>query len=362
MPSPRPVAALAALALLPLLALGACADDDDAASATTAAVTTAAPSSSTDPTTSTPTAAIAGGTRTVEGADGPIEIPANPQRIVDLMSLDHMSALGMDTAAFIGVFGADFFDDDHYLAEVLRRPDLVDPGFAFEANLEALAAAEPDLIIAPFDQIDGAPGLDAMRQIAPVLIVPTSETADPGVRHGGAASFQDWRTTMRHYGAVLDRSDEAEAYIAETEADVAALRADHGPLIDATTATEMKSTTDFVAINALSSALESGVLGTILLSELGFQPPPAQAAATIDEYGTIELSPENLGLVDGDLLFVEVREGVREFESNPLWPTLQVVKDGGVVEVGNHWEYGGAVAARVVLDDIRAALDDSPRS
>jgi iron complex transport system substrate-binding protein len=359
MPSPprRPVAALAALALL---ILGACADDDEAASATTTtAVTTAAPSSSTGPITSTPTSAIAGGTRTVEGADGPIEIPADPQRIVgDLISLDYMSALGMDTAAFIGVFGAEFFDDDHYLADVLQRPDLVDPGFAFEANLESLAAAKPDLIVAPFDQIDGAPGLDAMRQIAPVLIVPTSGTRDPGVRYGGAASFQDWRTTLRNYGAVLDRSDEAEAYIAETEADLAALRADHGPLIDATTATQMKSTTDFVAINALSSALESGVLGTILLSELGFQPPPAQAAATIDEYGTIELSPENLGLVDGDLLFVEVREGVREFESNPLWPTLQVVKDRGVIEVGNHWEYGGAVAARVVLDDVRAALDD----
>ena len=142
-----------------------------------------------------------------------------------------------------------------------------------------------------------------------------------------------------------------------TEDQLADLRADHGSLIDATTATEMKSTSDFVAINALSSALESGVLGTILLSELGFQTPPAQAAATIDEYGTIELSPENLGLVDGDLLFVEVREGVREFETNPLWPTLHVVQDGGVVEVGNHWEYGGAVAARVVLDDVRAALD-----
>ena len=137
--------------------------------------------------------------RTVQGADGPVEIPADPQRIVgDLMSLDYMSALGIDTDRFVGVFGAEFFAADHYLAEVLQRPDLVDPGFAFEANLEALAAAEPDLIIAPFDQIDGAPGLDAMREIAPVLIVPTSETRDPGVRYGGAASFQDWRTTLRH--------------------------------------------------------------------------------------------------------------------------------------------------------------------
>jgi hypothetical protein len=37
--------------------------------------------------------------------------------------------------------------------------------------------------------------------------------------------------------------------------------------------------------------------------------------------------------------------------------TLQVVQGGGVTEVGNHWEYGGAVAARAMLADISAALD-----
>jgi ABC-type Fe3+-hydroxamate transport system substrate-binding protein len=113
-----------------------------------------------------------------------------------------------------------------------------------------------------------------------------------------------------------------------------------------------------MAINALSSARTSGVLGSILLSELGFQAPDRQQALTPDEYGTIELSAENLDLVDGDLLFLEVREDARGHEDSPLWPTLGVVRDGGVVVVGNHWEYGGATAARVVLDDIEAALDD----
>ena len=112
----------------------------------------------------------------------------------------------------------------------------------------------------------------------------------------------------------------------------------------------MKSTPGFVAINALSSAREAGVLGTVLLSELGFRPPAAQAAATVDEHGSIELWPEDLGLV-------EVREDERSFESNPLWPTLEVVQQRGVHEVGNHWEYGGAAAARIVLGDLRAALD-----
>ena len=76
-----------------------------------------------------------------------------------------------------------------------------------------------------------------------------------------------------------------------------------------------------------------------------------------DEYGLVELSPENVALVDGDLVFLEVRESSTRHEDNPLWPTLQVVQADAVFPVGNHWEYGGAVAARRVLEDIDAALD-----
>ena len=347
----------AVVAAIVSIGLVGCGEDEDIASGTETAATEvpATADATSAPATSAPSA---GATRTVEGAYGPVEIPADPQRIMgDLMSLDYMSALGIDTDRFVGVFDASFFPDDHYLADVVGRDDLVDPGFQFEPNIEQIAAAEPDLIVVPFDQIDGSPALDAMGEIAPVLIVPTSETRDPAVRYGGTASFQDWRTTLRAYGTAFDMAPAAEAYIADTEALIADLRAEHGELIDTSTATEMKSTPDGYTINALSSAAESGVLGTILLSELGFQTPPQQAAATIDEYGSITLSPENLDLVDGDLLFVEVREGARTHEESPLWSTLQVVQDGGVSEVGNHWEYGGAVAARVVLADIAAALD-----
>ena len=300
------------------------------------------------------------GTRSVETAYGAVDIPADPRRIVgDLMTVDYLSALGYDTDRIVGVFDRDFFPDDHYLAGVLGSEGIVDIGSTHEPNLEAIAAAGPDLILVPFDQVEGSPVLEELREIAPLAAVPTSPgTDDPEVRFGGTASFQDWRSTIRAYADILDRGDEAEDYVAETEARVEDLRTTHADLIAATTATEAKSTPDYMAINALSSAGDSGVLGSILLSELGFASPPQQAALTPDEFGTIELSAENLDLVDGDLLFLEVREEARGHEDSPLWPTLGVVQEGGVVVVGNHWEYGGATAARVVLDDIGAALDD----
>ncbi|PZF83821.1 ABC transporter substrate-binding protein [Jiangella anatolica] len=299
------------------------------------------------------------GTRTVAGAYGDVEIPVAPRRILaDLMTLDYLVALGFDTSRIVGVFGATWFaqDPSHYLYDEVSREGLVDPGFAFEANLETVAAAEPDLILAPFDQIDGMEQQDELARIAPLLVVPTSQTRDPATRYGGTASFQDWRSTLRAYGALLELEDEAEAYIAESERLLADLRDEHADAIASTTVTEAKSTPDSMAINALSTAGESGVLGTILLSELGFTAPPQLDGVVPDEYGTIALSAENLGLVDADLLFLEVREESTEHEQSPLWPTLDVVRRDRVVIVGNHWEFGGAVAARRVIEDIDDAL------
>lgn len=299
-------------------------------------------------------------TRVAAGAYGDVEVPVEPQRIVaDLMTVDYLTALGYDTSTVVGVFEGDWFqqDEDHYLHDFFAANDPTDPGNKWEMNLEAVIGLDPDLILVPFDQIDGAEQQDELGRIAPLLVVPTSAEVPEGARATGDASFQDWRGTLRAYGDVLDRQDEAEAYIAGSDALIVQVREEHGALIDAITVTEAKSMPDAMAINALAPTTQAGVLGTILLGELGFQAPPQQAGVTPDEYGTIELSAENLDLVDADLLFLEVREGTTEHENSPLWPTLDVVKNDGVVVVGNHWEFGGAVAARRVIEDVDAALD-----
>jgi iron complex transport system substrate-binding protein len=297
-------------------------------------------------------------TRVVEGAYGEIEIPAEPQRIfADLLTVDYLTALGYDTSAIVGVFGGDWYaaEEDHYHNEAVSQEGLVDPGFTFEANLEEVAAADPDLILLPFDQIDGVETKDQLAEIAPLLAVPTSESTDSAERYAGTASFQDWRNTLRSYGTLLDREDEAEAYIAGTEELIDELRAEHGDVIDTATVVQAKSTPDYVAIQPLSS--DQGALGSILLDEIGFHEPDQLASVEPDEWGSIEIAEENTRLLDADLLYLEVREGSTEHENSPLWPTLDVVRNGGVIIVGNHWQVGGAVGAREVIADIDASLD-----
>jgi ABC-type Fe3+-hydroxamate transport system substrate-binding protein len=88
---------------------------------------------------------------------------------------------------------------------VLDRDGVVDVGSTYEPHLEAIAAARPDLILLPFDQIDGSPVLDELREIAPVAAVPTSEgTDDPAVRYGGTASFPRGRALRLLQSVVAD--------------------------------------------------------------------------------------------------------------------------------------------------------------
>jgi iron complex transport system substrate-binding protein len=307
---------------------------------------------------STPTSSTS---RTVEGAYGPIEIPTDPQRIfADLMTVDYLTALGYDTTKIIGCFDANSYRDNdaHYMHTFFAANQLADPGFQYEMNVEVIAAAKPDLILLPFDQIDGSEFTDELNKIAPMLVVPTSKTREPGTRYGGTASFQNWRSTLLAYGRVMNLEAEAREFITETEGRLAALSAEYGELISSIGVTEAKAGEDFLAINALSSAGTSGVLGTILMSELGFKAPEGQKDVKIDDYGTIELSEENVDLLDGDLLILEVRGGSTIHENSPLWDDLDVVKNDAVHTVGNHWEFGGAIAARVVIADIERILKE----
>ena len=294
----------------------------------------------------------------VDGAYGEIEIPTEPKRIVaDLMTIDYLTALGYDTSSIVGVFGGEWYaaDDDHYLHDEVSREGVIDPGFAYEENLEEVAAADPDLILLPFDQIDGAETREELAKIAPLLAVPTSE-GDAEGRYGGTASFQDWRGTLRAYGELLDREDEAEAYIEESEELLEDLRTEHADAIADTAVVEAKSTPDYVAINPLTT--EKGALGTILLRELGFHQPQQLDTVKADEWGTVEISQENTSLLDADLLFLEVREDSTQHEKSPLWKTLEVVRNDRVVIVGNQGEFGGAVGAREVIEDIDEAFTD----
>ncbi|MFN3216850.1 MAG: ABC transporter substrate-binding protein [Acidimicrobiales bacterium] len=112
--------------------------------------------------------AAVGETRTVETVDGPVEVPADPQRIVamqDQNALLPLLELGVVPVASAG-------DQDGDGQSIFRRVDDFDTsaitwiGNFREPNLEAVAEQRPDLIVT--DPFAGSDQLDQLLAIAPV--------------------------------------------------------------------------------------------------------------------------------------------------------------------------------------------------
>ena len=187
-----------------------------------------------------------------------------------------MSALGIDTDRFVGVFDASFFPARPLPRRRRRRPDLVDPGLPVRAQRRAdrgrragphRRAVRPD-----------RRGTGARRDARDRPRARSCRRARPAILPSATAGRRRSRTGARR--CALRRGvrpiAEAEEYIAETEALIADLRAEHGDAHRRHDGDRDEEHPRRRTRSTPSAArTESGVLGTILLSELGFQAPPA---------------------------------------------------------------------------------------
>lgn len=163
-----------------------------------------------------PAEAEAGGTLTVDHAQGTTEVPADPERVVvfDLSVLATLDELGVEP---VGVPAL----EDGYLPESLAAygsDGVAKVGSLFEPDYEAVNALEPDLIIVA---MRSAPAYDELSKIAPTVDL-TVDNAD------FLDSFTERTTTL---ASIFDRQEEVaqrlDALWAEA-AEVAEQAADAG--------------------------------------------------------------------------------------------------------------------------------------
>ena len=158
---------------------------------------------------------------TVEHKFGETTIDAAPERIVTvgLVEQDVLLALGVAPVATTEWFGdqpgAIFpWAMDELEALGAPIPDIL--GTADAVNFEAVAAQDPDLIVAIYGELNQT-AYDRLSDIAPTIAQP-AEYVDYGA---------PWDVTTRTIGQALGKSDEAEALIADIEAQFAAVREAH---------------------------------------------------------------------------------------------------------------------------------------
>ncbi len=289
-------------------------------------------------------------------ATDPVCVPVNPQRIISL-DMPATEFLLLNDIPIVGVFG--------YAADEISAvtPGLADkladiPTFDWPPNLELVTELEPDLIIAFKDSSLFYEGMEA---IAPLVVY-------------DAAYATDWKSSTAFWSEVFQLEDAYADMMATYEARVAELQEALGEARGEIEVSAFVPSESYPMIWLVDSA--QGVI----LQDVGLGRPAAQAVTFAEggyaeggaDYGFVAISGERLDMADGDEIFIftwpstdpdVTAENVQYLEdfhqNNPLWQTLNGVRDGHVHIVGPHWFRAQTyLAAHLILDDLFATLTD----
>ncbi|MEM8902386.1 MAG: ABC transporter substrate-binding protein [Actinomycetota bacterium] len=280
--------------------------------------------------------------------NGPLCIPETPERVVDL-STDALEVLVATNDAPVGtqswatgIMGTNF----PYLAPQLEG--ITDLGFN-PVNLEAVALADPDLIVAgDFMREDIG---DELEGIATTVFFES----------GGSG---DWKEGMDFSGALLNREDVVAERFAEYDARVADLQEAVGDP-SAVEVSVVRVTVDpgEVMMNMVAS------YPSAVLADVGFGRPASQALTSEEAIELYEgdigafISIEQIELIDGDHIFfwsqtpdaeqdAQADAAFEEIVGNPLFGTLDAIQNDNFTRVDGHWVGWGFHAAHAILDDL----------
>jgi len=180
-----------------------------------------------------------------------------------------------------------------------------------EVPIEAIAAAQPDLVLAPYSGITQEEYAQLSR-IAPTVAPPGEPWATP------------WRETVEIVGQALGRSDQAETLLADIDASVAEQAAQHPQLEGKTVAMVWDSAGTFYVYEPADARVQ-------FVLDLGMVSAPSVAELSTGEstfYST--LSYERTAELSSDILlsFASTREEADAFAAQPYAQTMAQVTSG----------------------------------
>lgn len=273
--------------------------------------------------TSTTSAASDGFPVTIEDAFGSTTISQAPQRVVTWGwgSTDAAIALGVVPVAmpFQG-YGGDEQGVLPWVREAVEGMGVelptVLPDSGDEVPYEAIQAAQPDLILAPYS------GLTADQQatlstIAPVVAYPDQPWATP------------WRDVVRITGEALGRSTQAQEVLDGIDQQVADARDAHPEFAGLTLAAVWDVGTTFYVYADADPRVE-------FMLDLGFDPAPSVTALDTDESSFyFTLSHERLDELTSDVLVVygTTQDEADAFLSAPYAQVMPQVAGGAVASL-----------------------------
>lgn len=267
-----------------------------------------------------------GDTIMVEDLKGAVEIPANPQRIVDVSgSADELIALGVpfiasaNTSMFDGVTVPDYLQE--YFTE--NNVEVVGnySGASGDLNLEKIAALKPDLIIMNIrhDKVH-----EQLKAIAPTLMLSDD------------MSFVDWRGRFAQLGQWFGKKDVVDKWIQDYDAKAVDLSAKVKEAVgDETFAVLEANSVHFGSYYVY----RTGGPGDLIFEAMKL---PASAGVPEGVWGEV-VDAEYFAKIDADHIFFFSDDGkIGDTANSPTWQNLKAVKNGKVYYGNNEEQYNMA--------------------
>ncbi|WP_330306940.1 MULTISPECIES: iron-siderophore ABC transporter substrate-binding protein [unclassified Streptomyces] len=275
--------------------------------------------------------------RTVGHFAGSTEVKAAPKRIAVLSTgqLDDLLSLGVVPAATTRADNAGLVPDylqDAFPTYKKALAKMTDAGTRTAPNLESLAAAKPDLILANDSLGDLYPKL---KKIAPTVI-----TAGNGI---------NWKRDLLLVGDAIGKGGQAREMLDDITGDAA----EQGRSLGDPTVSMVRFTPGRTRMFGVSSFTGS------LAVDMGLGRPTSQRFKAISQ----DIGPESIDVADGDWIFYSVQGDASRTDAGsvlagPLWKSMKAVKAGHAVKVDDDPWYlnAGPTAARLVIKQLADTL------
>lgn len=242
------------------------------------------------------------GTITYESETGPVEVPANPQRIVALTNAPNILSLD---GTLVGV--DEWTQKSPHFTDKLAGVEVVS-----DESLEKIIELEPDLIIAGTHNKN----IDKMKGIAPTIVYTWGKL--------------DYLTQQLEIGKLLNKEQEAQAWIDDFTTRAAAVGEEIKAKIGAD-ATVSVFETDSKAFYVFGNAWARGT--EILYQAMGLN-MPEKVKADAQGPGYYTLSTEVLSDYAGDYLVLSrSATGDNSFMKSDTWTKIPAVKNNHVIEI-----------------------------
>ena len=289
---------------------------------------------------STPEKAVENKTIKVMDVRGEVEIPENPQRIVDLSgNSDILSILGYKV---IGTANSDAYDYTKfptYLEDVLQGATILGYSMQDTMDVEAIMNLNPDLIILSTVQ---EKMYDQLSSIAPAVMIKLEAL--------------DWKEDVKALAKVLNKEDAANTWLENYEKKSnevgAAIKEAYG---------EETSYLSFLASGGQFYVFDGAGFGSVLYHDMGLSKPKG-----MPEQSNISLpvvTYEGLASIEADYIFaIGTPEDFKILEENTIWNSLPAVKEGKVVRLkaSPYFVQGySSIGREVLLDEVAEMLNET---